>query len=138
MDLEHFVIAQDPVYERVVRELRQGRKKTHWIWYIFPQLGGLGHSEMSDRYAIDSVQTAKRYLEHAVLGPRLLECTQAVLDVGDRTAEEIFGSPDWMKFRSSMTLFSLCGPAGSLFDRAIDKYFAGKKDSRTLDLLGMK
>jgi uncharacterized protein (DUF1810 family) len=138
MEFDHFVIAQDPVYDRVVRELRQGRKTSHWIWYIFPQLGGLGRSEMSDRYALDSAQTAKRYLEHAVLGARLLECTQLVLDVQDRTAEEIFGSPDWMKFRSSMTLFCLCGPAGSLFDLAIDKYFAGKKDSRTLDLLGMK
>jgi uncharacterized protein (DUF1810 family) len=132
MEFDHFVAAQDPVYERVVRELSAGRKTSHWMWFIFPQLPGLGTSAMSDRFAIVSVKTATRYLQHAVLGARLLECTQLVLNAQERTAEEIFGFPDCMKFRSSMTLFSLCGPPGSLFDLALDKYFGGKKDTRTL------
>jgi uncharacterized protein (DUF1810 family) len=138
MDFEHFVAAQDAVYEQVVRELAQGRKTSHWIWFIFPQLRGLGSSEMSQRFAIESVDAAAQYLRHAVLGPRLLECTQLVLGVQDRTAEEIFGSLDCMKFGSSMTLFSLCTPPGSLFGLAIGKYFAGERDRRTLELLGLK
>ena len=137
MNFDHFVIAQEPVYSIVVRELRQGRKASHWIWFIFPQLRGLGRSEMSERFALDSVEAAAAYLQHPVLGARLLECTQLVLDVQGRTAAEVFGHPDDWKFRSCMTLFSLCQPPGGVFDRAIEKYFGGLKDGRTLELLGM-
>jgi uncharacterized protein (DUF1810 family) len=134
-EFDHFVKAQEPLYNRVFSELAAGRKRSHWIWFIFPQLKGLGYSSTSQFYGIDSLDQARRYLEHPLLGPRLRECTQLVLDVQDRTAEDIFGHPDWMKFRSSMTLFSLCSPPGSVFTQAIDKYYAGEADEKTLQLL---
>jgi uncharacterized protein (DUF1810 family) len=137
VEFDHFVRAQAPVYEQVLRELAAGCKDSHWMWFIFPQLRGLGYSMTSQRYAIESLGQARRYLEHSLLGPRLRECTELVLHIQGRTAEDIFGDPDWMKFRSSMTLFSLCLPPDSVFARAIDKYFAGKNDGRTLKLLGM-
>jgi uncharacterized protein (DUF1810 family) len=137
-EFDHFVRAQAPVYDKILRELAAGQKSSHWMWFIFPQLRGLGHSPMAERYAIESLAQARRYAEHSLLGARLRECTQLVLGVRGRTAEDIFGYPDWMKFRSSMTLFSLCAPPDSLFAQAIDKYFAGERDDRTLELLDMR
>lgn len=131
----HFVEAQEPVYDDVVRELSAGRKQSHWMWFIFPQLLGLAPSAMSQRYALDSTDAAKRYLQHPVLGPRLRECTRLVLDVPDRSAEEIFGYPDYLKFRSSMTLFALAAPSEELFQRALEKYYDGQRDPQTLELL---
>ena len=134
-DFERFVTAQEPIYHRVVRELAQGSKQSHWMWFIFPQLRGLAPSAMSQRYALDSTAEAANYWRHPVLGPRLAECTQLVLDVQDRSAEEIFGMPDTLKFHSSMTLFSLAVAEIDLFSRVIDKYFSGLPDSKTLQLL---
>jgi uncharacterized protein (DUF1810 family) len=138
IEFDHFVEAQNCVYDQVVRELTEGQKRSHWIWYIFPQVRGLGFSEISNRYALSSIDEARRYLKHELLGARLQECTQLVLDIRNRTAEDIFGPVDAMKFRSSMTLFSLCSPSGSLFDSAIEKYFHGKRDPKTLGLLGLQ
>jgi uncharacterized protein (DUF1810 family) len=138
MKFDHFLKAQETVYGLVVRELARGEKWSHWMWFIFPQLSGLGSSRMSRQFALDSLDAANRYLQHEVLGARLCECTQLVLDVQDRTAVEIFGPVDAMKFRSSMTLFALCSPESSLFHRAIEKYFDGKKDTRTLEMLGLR
>ena len=135
MDFDHFIAAQDPVYAEVVRELADGKKCSHWMWFIFPQLRGLGYSATSQKFALGSLDEARRYLEHPVLGTRLRECTELVLKTQNRTAEDIFGSVDAMKLRSSMTLFSLCSPTNGLFDLVIEKYFAGKKDDRTIELL---
>jgi uncharacterized protein (DUF1810 family) len=138
MEFDHFVEAQNRVYEQVVYELTEGQKRSHWMWYIFPQVRGLGYSEISNRYALGSIDEARRYLKHELLGARLRECTQLVIDIQNRTAEDILGPLDAMKFRSSMTLFSLCSPSGSLFDSAIEKYFDGKRDPQTLELLGLQ
>ncbi len=135
MEFDHFVTAQASVYDQVLRELAAGRKQSHWMWFIFPQLRGLGHSAMSERYAIESLAQARRYATHDVLGPRLRECTGLVVGVTARTAKQIFGYPDWMKFRSSVTLFSLCHPSDSVFAAALRTYFAGRPDERTLRLL---
>jgi uncharacterized protein (DUF1810 family) len=135
MEFDHFLTAQNPVYGQALRELYAGQKQSHWMWFIFPQLKGLGFSAMSHQFALDSVDAADRYLQHKVLGSRLRECTQLVLNNGNRTAEEIFGYPDWMKFWSSMTLFCLCTPPGSLYYRAVDRFFTGVGDSKTLELL---
>ncbi|WFU17525.1 DUF1810 domain-containing protein [Bradyrhizobium sp. CB3481] len=134
-DLNRFVDAQAPVYRRVVAELSHGRKQSHWMWFIFPQLAGLGSSEMAQRYAIASRDEAIAYLKHDILGPRLLECTALVNAVDGKTIREILGSPDDMKFRSSMTLFAavFSDPA---FPAAIAKYYGGVADHRTLELLG--
>lgn len=135
-DLNRFVQAQAGDYERALAEIRNGRKRSHWMWYIFPQFDGLGFSPTSKRYAIKSVAEAKAYLAHPVLGPRLRECAEAVLGVEGRSAFEIFGSPDDMKLRSCATLFASVSPAGSVFHRLLDKYYQGEKDSQTLHLLG--
>ena len=124
--------AQAPIYERVRQELKVGRKESHWMWFIFPQVAGLGQSPMSVRFAIASLDEAKAYLVHPVLGARLRECAQLTLDVEAKTAREIFGSIDEMKFRSSMTLFARAAPDEDLFQRCIDKYFAGASDPATL------
>ena len=121
-NLQRFVKAQDPVYGAVTAELRSGRKQTHWMWFVFPQLVGLGRSPMSQRYAISSSEEAQAYLEHPVLGPRLRECMQLVLDIQGRTLREIFGSPDDLKFRSSMNLFADAAPGDQLFAAALEKY----------------
>jgi uncharacterized protein (DUF1810 family) len=121
-NLQRFVEAQAPVYDSVLDELRSGRKQTHWMWFVFPQLAGLGHSPMARKYAIASAEEAKAYLEHAVLGPRLRECTQRVLDIEGRTLQEIFGSPDDLKFRSSMTLFAGVAKGDRLFAAALERY----------------
>jgi uncharacterized protein (DUF1810 family) len=134
-EFSHFVDEQAPIYDQVLRELGAGCKHSHWMWLIFPQLRGLGYSWMSERYAIDSLAQAQRYLTHSLLGPRLNECTALVLDAQGKTAEDIFGGVDALKFHSSVTLFSLCDHSESAFTQAIQKYFAGKADANTLRLL---
>jgi uncharacterized protein (DUF1810 family) len=133
-DLQRFVDAQDGVYRRVVAELSAGRKQSHWMWFIFPQIAGLGFSAMAQRYAMSSTEEAAAYLAHGILGPRLVECTGLVLGVKDKTICAILGSPDDLKFRSSMTLFSAVSD-DPVFDAAIAKYYAGAKDQATLDIL---
>jgi uncharacterized protein (DUF1810 family) len=131
-DLKRFLDAQAPVYERARRELEAGRKESHWMWFIFPQIAGLGQSPMSIRFAIGSLDEAKAYLAHSVLGARLRECARLALEVEAKTARDIFGSIDEVKFRSSMTLFARAAPDEDLFQRCIDKYFAGDPDPATL------
>jgi uncharacterized protein (DUF1810 family) len=131
-NLERFVDPQARAYEQSRRELKAGRKESHWMWFIFPQIAGLGQSAMSIRFAIASLDEAKAYLAHPVLGARLRECARLALDVEDRTARDIFGSIDEMKFRSSMTLFARAAPEEDVFQRCIDKYFAGEPDPATL------
>jgi uncharacterized protein (DUF1810 family) len=133
-DLRRFVEAQAGVYEQACAELRAGRKQSHWMWFVFPQIRGLGSSEMAVRYAISSLEEARAYLEHAVLGPRLRECAEIVLGVKGKTVEEIFGDPDDLKFHSSMTLFAeVEGPSEGVFHEALKKYFGGKTDRATLE-----
>lgn len=134
-DLNRFVQAQEKDYERALSEVKSGRKRSHWMWYIFPQFDGLGFSPTSKRYAIKSVAEAKAYLNHPILGPRLTECVEAALGVEGQSAYEIFGSPDDMKLKSCATLFAYVSPAGSVFDQLIDKFFQGKRDHKTLHLL---
>ncbi|HEX3756905.1 MAG TPA: DUF1810 domain-containing protein [Rhizomicrobium sp.] len=134
-DLGRFVTAQEPLIGRALQELWRGRKQTHWMWFVFPQIAGLGFSTMSHRYAISGLEEARAYLDHSILGPRLRECTQAVLDVKGRSAHDIFGPPDDMKFHSSMTLFSEAAPSESLFASALKKYFDGEEDAPTLTTL---
>ena len=134
-DLERFVDAQTPVYERVLSELRAGLKQSHWMWFIFPQIAGLGHSAMSQRYAIVSRQEATDYLHHSLLGPRLRECTQLVNTVSGKSIESILGWPDNMKFHSSMTLFAHTSDENLEFVDAIQKYFNGHFDQATLERL---
>jgi uncharacterized protein (DUF1810 family) len=137
-DLDRFVRAQEPVIAEVRAELKAGRKATHWMWFVFPQLAGLGFSHRAQFYGIASLDEARAYLAHPVLGPRLAECTELVNAVEGRTAHDIFGSPDDMKFRSSMTLFALAAPEEPLFTAALAKYFGGERDGRTLELLGTR
>lgn len=134
-DLERFLSAQAAIYSRALAELRSGRKRTHWMWFIFPQIEGLGHSATAMRYAIKSIDEARAYLSHPVLGARLTECAEALLAVEERAASEIFQYPDDLKLKSSMTLFAAVAEPGSVFVRVLDKYFAGKRDERTLQLL---
>ena len=134
-DLQRFVDAQKTVYERVRRELRAGSKESHWIWFIFPQIAGLGRSPTSILYAISSLDEAKAYLAHPVLGPRLRECAELALDAEGRTAREIFGPVDEMKFRSSMTLFANAAPDQPLFSQCLEKHFGGRPDPATLKKL---
>jgi uncharacterized protein (DUF1810 family) len=129
-DLNRFVEAQDPVIDRARAELKAGRKQSHWMWFIFPQIAGLGFSAMSVKYAISGLDEARAYLAHPVLGPRLIECTRLVGESG-RTVEQIFGSPDDMKFRSSMTLFAKAQGKG-VFREAIEKHCSGVLDEVTL------
>lgn len=134
--LERFVAAQDPIIERVRSELRAGRKASHWMWFVFPQIQGLGHSPMAQRFAIASRAEAEAYLAHPLLGPRLRECARLVNEIEGRTIEEIFGHPDYLKFRSSMTLFARVGAEHRVFEDALRKYFSGEYDPLTLDRLG--
>jgi uncharacterized protein (DUF1810 family) len=131
-DLERFVDAQAPVYEQVRREMAAGRKESHWMWFIFPQIAGLGQSPMSIRFAIASLDEARAYLSHPVLGPRVRECARLTLDVEGKTVRDVFGGIDEMKFRSSITLFARAAPDDDVFQRCIDKYFAGSPDPATL------
>ena len=134
-DLNRFVRAQEADYVGALAEIRSGRKRSHWMWYVFPQFAGLGLSAMSQRYAINSLAEARAYLAHPILGPRLIEIADAVLNVQGRTAHEIFGSPDDLKLSSSATLFALVSPADSVFQRIIDKYFDGSRDEQTVALV---
>lgn len=134
-DLERFVKAQDPVLPQVLAELEAGRKRSHWMWFVFPQLAGLGHSAMARHFALGSIEEARAYLAHPLLRPRLLRCTDLAVRVDDRSAFEVFGSPDDMKFRSSMTLFAAAEPAEPLFAEALARFFGGEGDERTLALL---
>ncbi len=131
-DLRRFVDAQAPVIDRVLAELRRGRKASHWIWFIFPQIAGLGHSAMAQLFAISSRAEAAAYLAHPVLGARLRECAGIVNGIEGRSAQEIFGSPDDLKFRSCMTLFAAVAPPEKIFRDALQKYFAGEADAATL------
>lgn len=133
--LERFIAAQESIYQQVVNELSAGRKRSHWMWFIFPQLAGLGFSAMAQHYAIGSLAEARAYLAHPVLGARLRECSALVLAVQGATVHGIFGSPDNMKFHSSMTLFAQAAPDEALFRDCLDKYFGGVPDRATLDLL---
>jgi uncharacterized protein (DUF1810 family) len=134
-NLLRFLDAQEPTYHTVLAELRAGRKSSHWIWFIFPQITDLGHSAMAQQFSIASIDEAKAYLQHPVLGPRLRECTQLVLNVEGRSAEEIFGYPDNLKFRSCMTLFLTAATDNAIFKDALIKYFGGKPDQQTMNVL---
>lgn len=134
-DLNRFVSAQDGPFEAALAELRRGHKRSHWMWFIFPQLAGLGASSTSRKYAIKSLDEARAYLAHPMLGPRLLDCCKALLSVQGRSASQIMGYPDDLKLRSSMTLFALTGDSHSEFRQVLDRYFAGQLDPRTLELL---
>jgi uncharacterized protein (DUF1810 family) len=129
------VVAQEHDYARALAEIRSGRKRSHWMWYVFPQYEGLGFSAMSRQYAIRSLEEATAYLAHPVLGPRLIECAEAVLALEGRSASEVFGSPDDMKLRSSATLFAHVSPPGSVFHRLLDRCFEGRPDEMTLQLI---
>jgi uncharacterized protein (DUF1810 family) len=141
-DLQRFVSAQErhDTYKNARKELLNGRKETHWMWFIFPQIDGLGHSPTSKLYAIKSAEEARQYLAHPSLGPRLLECVQILLKLEGRSASHIFGSPDDLKLKSSMTLFATVQSQEAAFARVLDTYFQGQRDSRTIALLdsGMK
>jgi uncharacterized protein (DUF1810 family) len=132
-DLQRFVTAQDAggTYQQAVAQLRRGRKETHWMWFVFPQIAGLGHSPAAQHFAISSVDEARAYLAHPVLGPRLSDCAGLAAGIPDRTAEQVFGSIDAMKLRSSMTLFHHAAPAEQVFQDVLDHYFAGKPDPAT-------
>jgi uncharacterized protein (DUF1810 family) len=132
-DLQRFVTAQDVNFDSAREELRRGRKTSHWMWYVFPQIEGLGHSSISQKFAIKSKAEALAYVAHPVLGPRLMECTEIVNALHGSSAHQIFGSPDDMKFRSSMTLFHAISPETGMFKEALEKYFGGELDPRTLE-----
>ena len=134
-NLRRFVEAQDPMYEQVCSELRGGRKTSHWMWFVLPQIAGLGDSPMAQHYAIGSRSEAVAYAEHPVLGPRLRECSAFVNAIEGSTAHQIFGSPDDLKFRSSMTLFALCAADPQIFLDALNKYYGGKDDPLTVQRL---
>jgi uncharacterized protein (DUF1810 family) len=132
-DLQRFVDAQAGVIDTVRAELGRGRKASHWMWFVFPQIRGLGHSATAQRYAISSLEEARAYAAHAVLGARLGECTALTLAVEGRSAREIFGAPDDLKFHSSMTLFARAAPDEPVWRRALEKFFAGREDTATLE-----
>jgi uncharacterized protein (DUF1810 family) len=134
-DLTRFTVAQEGIYDQVLSELRNGRKRSHWMWFIFPQINGLGHSPTAKRYAVKSEKEAREYLAHPILGARLVECATTVSNIEGRTASQIFGSPDDVKLRSSMTLFASITEPQSIFDLVLDKFFNGHQDPKTLTLL---
>ena len=134
--LNRFVEAQADDYARALAEIRNGRKRSHWMWYIFPQLAGLGSSSMSQRYAITSIAEADAYLRHPILGPRLIECAEAAAALQAKSAAEVFGYPDDLKLRSCATLFARVSPPGSVFERLLERFFHGQPDAKTLRLLG--
>ena len=134
-DLERFLRAQEDSYAPALAELRSGRKRTHWMWFVFPQLAGLGRSEMALRYGIRDAVEARAYLRHPVLGARLMECCHAALGIAGCSAEEVFGSTDDLKLRSSATLFASISPDGSVFHRLLDRYFEGREDDQTIAML---
>ena len=136
-ELSRFLRAQANDYAQALSEIRSGRKRSHWIWYIFPQIDGLGYSATSTHYAIKSLAEAQAYLDHPILGPRLLECAEAADRIEGRSATEVFGSPDDMKVRSCATLFACVSPAGSVFERLLAKFYQNERDGKTLRLLGI-
>ena len=135
MSLDRFVTAQERIYEQALRELRAGRKTSHWMWFVFPQIAGLGRSATAQRYAITSMEEARAYAAHPILGPRLVECAQAMLDLDTRDAEQVLGGIDAMKLRSSMTLFARAAPDEPVFRAVLDAYFGGADDPETLKLI---
>ncbi len=135
-DLERFVAAQAGDFDRALAEIKGGRKRSHWIWYVFPQIDGLGFSSMSRRYAIKSIDEARAYLAHPILGPRLVEICESTLAVDGKSARDIFGSPDDMKVKSCSTLFASVSPPNSVFERLLEKYFHRERDGKTLELIG--
>jgi uncharacterized protein (DUF1810 family) len=135
-DLNRFVQAQSGDYEQALAEIRAGRKRSHWMWYIFAQFDGLGFSSMSKRFAIKTLAEAEAYLAHPILGPRLVECAEAALGVEGKTATEVFGSPDDLKLKSCATLFACVSPEGSVFHRLLDQFYGGGRDEKTLRLIG--
>ncbi|MFO1400076.1 MAG: DUF1810 domain-containing protein [Steroidobacteraceae bacterium] len=134
-DLARFVHAQERVYAQVLAELREGAKRSHWMWFIFPQLAGLGSSSTARRYALRDATEARAYLAHPVLGPRLRECTRLVVDARARSVADFFGYPDDLKLRSSLTLFAQAAPEEPSFGAALERWFGGEPDPRTLELL---
>ncbi|MSR21241.1 MAG: DUF1810 domain-containing protein [Gemmatimonadetes bacterium] len=136
-DLDRFLPAQEESYDRALDEIAQGAKLSHWMWYIFPQIAGLGSSSLSKLYAIANESEARVYLAHLILGPRLIECVEALLRIDDRSARQIFGSPDDLKMRSCATLFEVVSPEGSVFTRLLEKYFKGERDPKTTEILAM-
>jgi len=134
-DLARFLNAQERDYAQALSEIRSGRKRSHWMWYVLPQFEGLGFSSTSRLYAIKSVAEAEAYLAHPILGPRLAEIATAALSIEGRSASEVFGSPDDMKLRSCATLFAAVSPAGSVFEQLLDRFFGGERDAATLRLL---
>lgn len=134
-DLNRFLQAQKTIFDRVLSELRNGQKLTHWMWFIFPQIDGLGHSPTTKFYAIKSIEEAQKYLDHPVLGVRLLECVNIILALEGRAISDIFDDPDDLKLKSCMTLFAWVAGPQSVFERVLVMYFHGKRDSRTLSLL---
>jgi len=135
MDLQRFVDAQAGTYEQALAELRAGRKTGHWMWWVFPQVSGLGMSDTSRAYAVPDLAEARAYVQHDVLGPRLRECCRALLDLEDVSATRVLGEIDAIKLRSSMTLFALADPAEPLFTEVLDRYYDGERDERTVRLL---
>jgi uncharacterized protein (DUF1810 family) len=135
-DLGRFLAAQERDYDRALTEIRSGRKRTHWMWYIFPQFAGLGASPVSQKYAIQSVSEANAYIKHPILGRRLIECAEAVLGIEGRSATEVFGTPDDLKLRSCATLFEMVSPPGSVFERLLAKYYDDVRDPLTLESVG--
>ncbi|AEJ12502.1 MULTISPECIES: DUF1810 domain-containing protein [Pseudomonas] len=134
-DLQRFVEAQNPVYDQVMQELQAGRKRSHWMWYVFPQLDGLGHSAMAERYALAGIDEARAYLAHPLLGPRLQACVTALLQHHDKSAREMLGSPDYLKLRSCLTLFAQAAPGNPLFQLALVQFYDGEPDALTLAML---
>ncbi len=135
LTLQRFVSAQRPIYQQVLEELNDGAKRTHWMWYIFPQIKGLGVNEMARYYSLENLQEARMYLAHPVLGSRLRECCEIVLNIRNKTAAQIFGHPDDLKFRSCLTLFNLAAPDEVLFKKLIDKYYKGFLDPKSIEIL---
>lgn len=134
-DLHRFIEAQNGIYEQALAELKAGRKRSHWMWFVFPQIAGLGSSAMAEKYAIRSAEEAAAYLADPILGSRLIRCVEAVLSIHGRTAHDIFGSPDDLKLRSSMTLFAAVSDHGSPFHKAIERFYQGRFDERTIEIL---
>lgn len=134
-DLQRFITAQEQDYDSALGELMAGRKESHWIWYIFPQVAGLGFSSMAERYAIRHITEANAYLEHDLLGSRLIECCATILRIDGRRIEDIMGSPDDIKLRSSMTLFKAVSSSGSVFEDVLNKFYNGFEDARTIEFL---
>ena len=137
-NLARFVAAQEGMFEAALAELRRGRKRSHWMWFVFPQIEGLGSSSTSKKYAIRGLNEARAYLKHPVLGPRLLGCCRAILSIQGKSASEIMGYPDDLKLNSSMTLFALADDSHPEFRQVIDRYFQGQPDGRTLELLNLQ